>query len=316
MLQGTGTITTFTVPFTTEVREGTRGVACVSGLQCVPDEVEGDPVTVMIEDSGDAHGVSNAQGEGKDGHQGTASVLKALSLLDVFRAGDASMGVSDIARRTGVPVSTAHRLLAYLVEGGFVAKDGTQYRPGGKLFELGNRVAHCRPQGLREQVAPYLGELYSDTGMTARLGVLGESEVVIVDKVVGLRTAPAPTAIGGRVPATCTALGKALLAFQPIEALHAVLQGPLLRQTQHSLVTPHLLHRQFVETRTTYLAYDRQESVLGQVCVATPLFRNGEAVAAISLSASAVRINLPQTGVALRNAARQIEARIEGGPRG
>ena len=98
------------------------------------------------------------------------------------------MGVSDIARRADVPTSTAFRLLAYLVESGFVAKDGTLYRPGDKLFELGNQVALCRPLGLREQAAPYLGELYAATGMTVRMAVLDGTEIVIVNKIVGLRT--------------------------------------------------------------------------------------------------------------------------------
>ena len=88
------------------------------------------------------------------------------------------MGVSDIARRADVPTSTAFRLLAYLVEGGFVAKDDTLYRPGDKLFELGNQVAMCRPRGLREQAAPYLGELYAASGMTVRMAVLDGTAVV------------------------------------------------------------------------------------------------------------------------------------------
>lgn len=62
-----------------------------------------------------------------EGAGGTASVLKALKLLEVFREGDSALGVTEIARRVGVPTSTAYRLLAYLVEGDFVVKDGPKY---------------------------------------------------------------------------------------------------------------------------------------------------------------------------------------------
>lgn len=264
-------------------------------------------MTALMDEPGFAEGLVEDATTNKNGQRGTASVLKALQLLDEFRNGDASMGVSDIARRVGVPTSTAYRLLAYLVESGFVSKEGTQYRPGDKLFELGNQVAHCRPRGLRERVAPYLGELYAASGMTARLAILDGPEIVIVDKIVGLRTLPAPTAIGGRVPATCTALGKAMLAFQPPQRLAQIFQEALPRRTRHSVASRSVLHQQLVEIRSTRLAYDRQESVLGQVCVATPIMRDGIAVAAISLSAPTVRSNLVQSGNALRQAAGQIE---------
>lgn len=241
---------------------------------------------------------------------GTASVLKALQLLDVFRSGSSSMGVSELARRAGFPVSTAYRLLAYLVDGGFVVKEGTQYRLADKLFELGNQVAHSRRRGLREVAAPHLGELYRMTGATARLGVLDDRDVVIVDKIVGLQTLPAPTAVGGRVPATCSALGKAMLAHLPPQDMLRCLEEPLPRMTRHSITSPGLLHRQLVETRRTRLAFDREETILGQLCVATPLLAQGKVIAAISLSLPTHRTDANSAATALLRAARQIESAL------
>lgn len=243
----------------------------------------------------------------KEEPQGTASVLKALQLLDVFASGGGAMGVSEIARKAGIATSTAFRLLAYLVEGGFVAKEGTQYRPGAKLFQLGNQVGFCQPQGLRESLSPYLGDLYAATGMTARLAILERDQVVIVNKIVGLRSVPAPTAIGGRVPVTCTALGKSMLAFQSAETTERILQSPLARLTRHSLTNRGLLLRQLQEIRSTRLAFDREESVLGQVCVGVPIIRDGLAVAALSLSAPTRHSNFDRAPVVLRRVADQIE---------
>lgn len=226
---------------------------------------------------------------------GTASVVKALQILDVFRRGAPASGVSDLARMAGVPVSTAYRLLSYLIDAGFVIKDGTKYRPSEKLFELGNKVSTHGPQGLRERVAPYLGELYMMSGSTVRLAVLDGPEVVIVDKIVGLRTLPAPTAIGGRVPAVCSALGKAMLAHQPDDVVARILADGLPRMTRHSLVSPQMLQRQLVEARSTGVAYDREETVLGQVCMATPLTSRGRVVAAISLSSATHRADLKKS---------------------
>lgn len=249
---------------------------------------------------------------GRDGQSGTASVLKALHLLDVFRGGAAAMGVSDLARQAEVPVSTAYRLLAYLVDGGFLSKEGTLYRPAEKLFELGSQVAYSRPRGLREQVAPHLGELYMTSGLTTRLGVLDGPEVLILDKIVGLHTVPAPTAVGGRVPATCTALGKAMLAFQPGDVVAGVLNQPLPRRTRHSVTVPTLLHRQLLQVRQSRLAFDREESVLGQVCVATPLVSGGVVVAAISISSPTHHVDLKKSGDALLRTAQRLESVLRG----
>lgn len=266
---------------------------------------KGDLVTVTAQTTSRDRELSRAPM--KSDQQGTASVLKALHLLDVFRGEAREMGVSDIARCAGLPVSTAYRLLAYLVESGFASKEGTLYRPGDKLFELGSQVGSSRHDGLRERVAPHLGELYSTFGMTVRLAVLDGRDVVIMDKIVGLRTAPAPTAVGGRAPATCTALGKAMLAFQPPDVVKSVLQGPLPRKTRYSVVAPGLLHRQLLAARSTRLAYDREESMLGQGCVATPILRDGVAMASISLARSSARDEARAVGAALLRAAGQIE---------
>lgn len=242
-------------------------------------------------------------GEGKGG---TASVIKALRLLEVFRGGEASLGVSEIGRRADLPTSTAYRLLAYLVESGFLVKEGAEYRLGNGLFSLGNQVPLCQPKGLREQVSPHLGELYATTGLTVKLGILDGSDVVILDKVAGLRSAPAPTAVGGRVPANCTSLGKALLAFQDGPVL-AEGGGQLPRLTRFSIGSPQLLERQLEEIRASKLSYGAEEALLGQVCVATPILFGGRAVAAISLSARPRDPHLGKSIAALQRAGRHIE---------
>lgn len=239
-----------------------------------------------------------------EGAGGTASVLKALKLLEVFREGDSALGVTEIARRVGVPTSTAYRLLAYLVEGDFVVKDGPKYRLGNRLFALGNQVPLCRPKGLREQISPHLGELYALTGLTVKLGILEGAEVIILDKVAGLRTAPAPTAVGGRLPANCTSMGKALLAFQDDSS---VLDMPLPRLTRYSINSRELLERQFEGIRSSGLSYGAEEAVIGQVCVAAPIVRNGRAVAAISLSARPNDPRLSRSIGALEQAVRHLE---------
>lgn len=211
----------------------------------------------------------------------SASVIKALRILDVFRDDELVLGVSEIARRANVPVSTAYRLLTYICEAGFITKSGSQYRLGNRLFALGNQVPHCQPKGLREQVAPHLGELFASTGLTVKLGILEGGDVVILDKIVGLKTAPAPTAVGGRIPANCTSLGKTLLAFRP----DITAETKMRRRTRFSIADPSTLESQLAHIRETGLGYGSEEAAIGQTCVASPIIHKDRAIAAISISA-------------------------------
>jgi DNA-binding IclR family transcriptional regulator len=227
---------------------------------------------------------------------GTASVVRALQLLDVFTCDEPVLGVSDIARRADVPTSTVHRLLSHLVKGDLVTKEGASYRLSDRLFELGNRVVRSRSNGLKDIAAPFLGELFSTTRLTTHLALLDGPEIIVVDKVVGLRSYPSRSVVGGRYPAVCTALGKAMLAFEPEAGIRSVIAAGMPRRTRHSLADPMLLLHQLAQTRGTRLAYDRQEASLGQTCVAAPIIRDGHAVAAVSLSGPADSFDVASHG--------------------
>lgn len=111
------------------------------------------------------------------------SVGKALRLLTAFQEISPPVGLSELARLTGLPKSTAFRFLADLEQVGFVERDGTEYRLGLPLFELGNKVPICRPNGLRDSAMHTLSRLHSRTGLSVHLGVLEGADVVHIAKV-------------------------------------------------------------------------------------------------------------------------------------
>lgn len=241
---------------------------------------------------------------------GTASAVRALQLLNVFSGEEPSLGVSEISRRAGIPTSTAHRLLSHLVKGGLLTKDGSNYRLSLNLYQLGNQAMHGQVQGLREAAAPYLGELFGRTGLTANLAFLQGPEIVMIDKVVGLRGYRSPSVVGGRYPTACTALGKAMLAFEPQESIQNVLTFGIPRRTRHSISSIPEMLGQLAQTRTTRLAYDREEASLGQFCVASPIVVNERAVAAISLSGKVNSYDVAATGALLVQSANQLAAKL------
>jgi DNA-binding IclR family transcriptional regulator len=228
------------------------------------------------------------------------SVTKALQLLDTFRTHGPTLGVSQISRLAGIPKSTAFRLLAYLEQSGFVERDGRGYCLGQRLFELGNSVPLCRPDGLRELAAPHLTDLFlAASGRAAvHLAVLEQTDVVYLEKIAGPQTMPVPTRVGGRMSAACSGLGKAILGFSDREVIGSVLDAGLERRTRYSAADPVRFLQQLRRVRADGVAYDREEVVLGLVCTAAPILREGRAVGAVSMSGRAIGFN-PETAAPL-----------------
>jgi len=240
------------------------------------------------------------------------SVGKALHLLDSFRNAGPTLGVTELARRAGVPKSTAFRLLAYLEQGGYVERAGTNYRLAWRLFELGNRVQHCRPRGLRDIAVPHMSDLHARTNHTVHLAVLEGCDIIYLEKIHGKGSVRTPTNVGARVPAACTGLGKSILAFGDHEVVERVLRQGLTRRTPYSIVDPNRFLAELAQVRTNGVAIDREEAALGLSCVAAPIKVKGQVIGAVSLSLPSARFD-PVTNIPLvRRAAESIAADYRG----
>ncbi len=222
----------------------------------------------------------------------STSVGKALALLDAFENIDTSLGVSELARRTHLPKSTAFRLLAILEQRQLVERQGTRYCLGTRLFELGHRVSYCRPRALRDSAVPFLSDLYELTHETVHLGVLDGTDVLYLEKLFGHQRVKAPSAVGARVPAYCSALGKALLAVSDPDATHATLARGLQPRTGYTIIAPALFSQELDTVRSRGVAFDREESSVGVNCVAAPIHaRNGRLLGAVSVCGATGRFN-------------------------
>jgi DNA-binding IclR family transcriptional regulator len=212
---------------------------------------------------------------------------KAVALLRAFTPDDHVLTLAELCRRTGLPKGTAHRVAADLVGHQLLDRVPGGYRLSGGLFELGMRAAVER------------------THETVHLGVADGHEVVYVAKIGGHRQAPAPSRIGGRMPLHCTAIGKILLAYGDQQLRRDVLSSPLERRTPHTVVAPGLLRRQLTRALETGVAFEREESTVGLLCVAAPvLVEDGSAaVAAISVTGPVGRFRPDSHVAAVRAAA-------------
>jgi IclR family acetate operon transcriptional repressor len=223
-------------------------------------------------------------------------------LLTLQRLADHPRGVSldDLARELGAPKSSVHRALAVLVRVGFAEQE----RPGGP-YRLGLelvRMASGYHERSDEQVLvePALEALAARFGETAHYARLDVSEIVYVAKVTphvhGVRMT---SVIGGRNPAHCTGVGKALLAhaLPDRSAVDEYVRqfGPLEARTVHTITDAAALHDELELVRAQGYAVDRQESELGVNCVAFATFLGSPHVPSGAASVSAVANRTPLT---------------------
>jgi DNA-binding IclR family transcriptional regulator len=150
---------------------------------------------------------------GKPAARQVESVQRAIAVLNVLGGAHGELGTNEIARRTGLNVSTVSRLLATLVDGGLV-----QHTPATGRYRLGIRILQLASVA-RENLdipalaRPYLEELTELTGETATLSMPGRRDVLTVDFAQSDSSVRSVAAIGRNSVAHATAVGKVFLAW-------------------------------------------------------------------------------------------------------
>ena len=249
-----------------------------------------------------------------DRRDSVQSLERAFDLLEALGDGG-ELGVTELANRTGLVPSTAHRLLHTLAKRGYVSQstESGRYLLGYKVVEVANGLEH-RLERLRVVARPHLEGIQRETGETVNLVVLDADRVVYVDQVEGTRQVRMFTTVGTSVPAHTTGSGKAILANGSSEVVDALYAGrELPRLTDHTLTTLDALEADFARIRRRGYALDEEEHEEGVGCVAVAVFdHSGRPSAAISVSGPSARIlgtNAARLGALLvEHAARVSEA--------
>ena len=214
---------------------------------------------------------------------GESVTFRALGLLQAFDQQHRVLSLTQIARRSGLPLATAQRRLRDLAGGGLLQQreDGL-YEIGARMWQLG---LLSRPTSMREGALPHLQDLVARTGHTVHLAVLDGEAALIVDRLAGSRTVPTRHLPGARLPLHCTAVGMALLAFAPDRVQERALAAPE-RHTRFTVTDPAALRARLTAVRRSRTAESRQQYRLGTVSVAVPVFApTGAVTAAIALIA-------------------------------
>ena len=221
---------------------------------------------------------------------GSQSVERALAIVRCLAASDDDLGVSDVAARTALSVSTAHRLLQALRADGLVAQDPRteRYHLGAGLVALGRRAEARVPF---DHLVPHLDALAGATGESVSLGTRVGDEVLIVlhvDSPQPLRFDQPP---GTFVPVHASAIGKALLAFSPDPAAEVADLGQLDPFTAATLTSRDDLLADLHRTRQRGWALNDGERFTGVRTMAAPVLDPaGQAWAGLAIQGPTSRL--------------------------
>jgi IclR family transcriptional regulator, pca regulon regulatory protein len=236
-----------------------------------------------------------------DGNTGTSQSLeRGLAILSSFHSDRPLIGVSELSRGLELSRSTVHRYVATLAKLGYLQQDidSKRYRLGPKVLDLG--FSALSSMDLLEISAPHLRQLSDETQRTVNLAILDGTDVVYIERCraarPGQREIDLNLHVGARLPAYCTAMGKAILAFIPEERLAAIIeQIDFAPRGPNTLTDPQAFREELDKIRTSGIAVNDEELAYGLRSIAAPIrSHSGEALAALNLAVHRTMVSMDE----------------------
>ena len=223
----------------------------------------------------------------------TVQVIERMfTLLEILADREEAMPLKEIAEKSGLHPSTAHRILNDLATGRFVDRPvAGNYRLGMRLLELGNLVK--ARLDVRDAALTPMRELHKLTQQPVNLSMRQGDEIIYVERAFSERSGmQVVRAIGGRAPLHLTSVGKLFLAFDDPQRLRAyATRTGLSGQTKNSITQLPVLERELSKARQYGIARDNEELELGVRCMAAGIYDDqNKLVAGLSISAPADRL--------------------------
>ena len=233
---------------------------------------------------------SNPNSTDTDQKSTVLSLAKGFRVLEVFTANEPELNLSDVAQRAGLDTGTAFRIIRTLLMLGYLeqAEGVKRYRLALKVIDLGfNAIARM---DLHSLARPILRSIVGPKCEAASIGILDGPDVIYIDRVqAGFSPLGITRGIGSRVPAYCSAVGHAILAFLPLEHRLKVLNlRERIRLTPNTPVSIAEIEGRFAQVREVGYALSDQALVIGVRALAAPILdRDGFALASLSTGSSA-----------------------------
>ena len=247
---------------------------------------------------------------GNNREPGRSVLNKGFAILSALRTAETGLTRPQLARRTGMPMTTVLRLANELrAVGALELDDHGVYRLGGWLWELGTLAASRST--LREIALPYMQDLYEATHENVQLAVLDGYDALMVDRIRGPKSVPILSRPGGRLPLHATGVGKVLLAYSEPAFVDEVIARGLSRMTPFTITDGAAMRRSLAEVRDRGYSVTKDEMTIGAVSVGAPIFGPDDGVAgAVSIVVATRGADPPTLAPAVRAVASGLSRRV------
>jgi IclR family pca regulon transcriptional regulator len=218
-------------------------------------------------------------------------LAKGLDVIRAFTRESPSLTLSEIASHAGLPAATARRCLLTLSELGYVMQSGRSFLLRPKVLELG--AAYLESMNIETLTKTYLEDLARQTGDSAALCVLDNTEIVYVARTSVRTLMRLEAHVGSRFPAYPTSMGRVLLAGLSQERLEKYFSSAhFAALTSHTVTDPAKLMKLIEECRRVGYSAVEDELAYGVVAVAVPVYdQSRRVVAALNSSSHSKKIS-------------------------
>jgi IclR family pca regulon transcriptional regulator len=205
------------------------------------------------------------------------SLEKGLAVLDAFAKQGPSLTLSEIAQAIDMVPPTASRYIRTLEDLGYLVRDPKTkgYSLSVKILSIG--FGFIENLDIRHRVSSHLLEMTKQLNVNTACAILDQTEVVYIERFRSNSVVSLNLTVGSRLPAYCTAMGRAILAFlDPREAKRIIEASDLQAHTPFTVTDKKLLVEKLAEIRKKGFALNQQELVLGQAAIAAPIMKGRE----------------------------------------
>lgn len=240
------------------------------------------------------------------------SVSRGFGLLFALSESPFPMNLTELSRQTQLSKSTVQRLTFTLQNLGYLDRDKET-----KKFRLGQRavllgLSIVKHSNLRKVAFPHLEKTSKEINETVNLAILDGTEIVYVERIKTQQILNINLEVGSRLPAYCTSMGKAILAFLPEERLEVLLKEMKLQpQTSNTITSKEILKKELERVRRRGFATNNEELSNGLRSVAAPVRdAGGQVIAAVNIAVPSTRVRLRQLETVLAQKVMETADRI------
>lgn len=216
---------------------------------------------------------------------------RVLDILELLASNPEGLSLTEISNLIQSPKSTIHPILQTMSKRKFIYlnKSTSKYTIGISSYCIG--TSYSNEMNVLDFIKSQMQYIVDHSNEICQLGILDKSEVLYIAKVDSDNPIRLVSSVGKRLPAYCTALGKALLIDKNIEEIKGLYPDGLKPYTDNTITNFDVLYKEVVDCRKNNFAFEQSEINDYSSCIAVPLINNSRAIASLSVSIPTFRID-------------------------